>query len=91
LKKDPVFVKSVYHSCDKPTCPKCFGFGWADNISLFDYREEFGFLECVVICQLVGCLFRTHCSAELGLILEEELGMNDKVGFRACLKEVGSV
>jgi hypothetical protein len=53
--------------------------------------RSFGFLECVVICQLVGCLFRTHCSAELGLILEEELGMNDKVGFRACLKEVGSV
>jgi len=29
LKKDSVFVKSVYHSCDKPTCPKCFKFGWA--------------------------------------------------------------
>jgi len=29
LKKDSIFVKSVYHSCDKPTCPKCFKFGWA--------------------------------------------------------------
>jgi hypothetical protein len=29
LKKDSVYVKSVYHSCDKPTCPKCFKFGWA--------------------------------------------------------------
>ena len=29
LKKDSVFVKSIYHSCDKPTCPKCFKFGWA--------------------------------------------------------------
>jgi hypothetical protein len=29
LKKDSVFVKSVYHSCDKPTCPKCFKFGWS--------------------------------------------------------------
>ena len=29
LKKDSVYVKSVYHSCDKPTCPQCFKFGWA--------------------------------------------------------------
>jgi hypothetical protein len=29
LKKDSVFVKPIYHSCDKPTCPKCFKFGWA--------------------------------------------------------------
>jgi hypothetical protein len=29
LKKDSVFVKPVYHSCDKPTCPVCFKFGWA--------------------------------------------------------------
>jgi hypothetical protein len=29
LQKDSVFVKSIYHSCDKPTCPLCFKFGWA--------------------------------------------------------------
>lgn len=29
LKKDSVFVKPIYHSCDKPTCPVCFKFGWA--------------------------------------------------------------
>jgi hypothetical protein len=29
LRKDSVFIKSVYHSCDKPTCPKCFKYGWA--------------------------------------------------------------
>jgi hypothetical protein len=29
LKKDAIFVKPVYHSCDKPTCPKCYKFGWA--------------------------------------------------------------
>jgi len=29
LKKNSVFVKSVYHSCDKPTCPKCYKYGWA--------------------------------------------------------------
>jgi hypothetical protein len=29
LKKDSVFVKPTYNSCDKPTCPKCSKFGWA--------------------------------------------------------------
>jgi len=29
LKKDSVYVRSVYHSCDKPTCAKCFKYGWA--------------------------------------------------------------
>ena len=29
LKKDSVFVKPVYHSCDKPTCPICMKLGWA--------------------------------------------------------------
>jgi hypothetical protein len=29
LKKNSVFVKPIYHSCDKPTCPICFKFGWA--------------------------------------------------------------
>ena len=29
LEKNSIFVKSVYHSCDKPTCPKCFKYGWA--------------------------------------------------------------
>lgn len=29
LKKDSILVKPIYHSCDKPTCPKCFRFGWA--------------------------------------------------------------
>ena len=29
LKKNSIFVKPIYHSCDKPTCPICFKFGWA--------------------------------------------------------------
>jgi hypothetical protein len=29
LEKDSVFVKPIYHSCDKPTCPICFKYGWA--------------------------------------------------------------
>jgi hypothetical protein len=29
LPKNSVYVRSVYHSCDKPTCSKCFKYGWA--------------------------------------------------------------
>ncbi len=29
LAKDSVFVKPIYHSCDKPSCPVCFKYGWA--------------------------------------------------------------
>lgn len=29
LPKDSIFVKPIYHSCDKPTCPKCYKYGWA--------------------------------------------------------------
>jgi len=29
LEKNSVFVKPIYHSCDKPTCPVCFKYGWA--------------------------------------------------------------
>ncbi len=29
LAENSVFVKPIYHSCDKPTCPICFKYGWA--------------------------------------------------------------
>ena len=55
LKKDAVFVKSVYHSCDKPTCPKCFKFGWAVReatrmaIRLKEASNRFGLVEHIVV------------------------------------------
>ncbi len=54
LKKDSVFVKSVYHSCDKPTCPKCFKFGWAVREAsrmekrLQDASNSLGLIEHIV-------------------------------------------
>ncbi len=42
-------------------------------VSMYEYKEGFGYLESVVICQLVGCLFRNQCSVELGFISEETL------------------
>ena len=29
LPHNAIFVKPIYHSCDKPTCPVCFKYGWA--------------------------------------------------------------
>jgi hypothetical protein len=54
LKKDSVFVKSIYHSCDKPTCPKCFKFGWATREAfriegrLREASKTFGLVEHVI-------------------------------------------
>jgi len=54
LKKDSVFVKSIYYSCDKPTCPKCFKFGWAVREAsrmekrLQEASESYGLVEHIV-------------------------------------------
>jgi hypothetical protein len=54
LNKNSVFVKPVYHSCDKPTCPKCFKFGWAVREAtrmecrLQDASKRFGLIEHIV-------------------------------------------
>jgi hypothetical protein len=55
LKKDSVFVKSVYHSCDKSTCPKCYKFGWAVREAtrlerrLQEASKRFGLVEHIVV------------------------------------------
>ena len=54
LPKASVFVKSVYHSCDKPTCPKCFKYGWATREAgriearLKEASKRFGLVEHIV-------------------------------------------
>ena len=54
LPKDAVFVKSVYHSCDKPTCPVCFKYGWAVRqatrmeMRLKEASKRFGLTEHIV-------------------------------------------
>ena len=54
LPKDAVFVKSVYHSCDKPTCPVCFKYGWAVRQAtrmearLKEAARRFGLVEHIV-------------------------------------------
>jgi hypothetical protein len=48
---------------------------------MFDYRKDFGYLETVAICQLVGCWFRSQCSLELGFVCEEDLEQDDELSF----------
>jgi hypothetical protein len=54
LPKDAVFVKSVYHSCDKPTCPVCFKYSWAVRQAtrmearLKEAARRFGLVEHIV-------------------------------------------
>jgi hypothetical protein len=48
-------------------------------VSIFDYKEDFGYIASVVICQLVGCLFRSQCSVELGFVSEEDLENGEEI------------
>ena len=60
LKKNSVFIKPIYHSCDKPTCPKCFKFGWAVRAAsrmqrrLEDASKQFGLVEHIVASVPIG-------------------------------------
>ncbi len=55
LPKDSVFVKSVYHSCDSPLCPKCYKYGWAVREAgrvearLKEASKRFGLAEHIVV------------------------------------------
>ena len=44
------------------------------NVGVFSFREGFGYLELISICQFVNSLFRRLGSVELGFVSEEELG-----------------
>jgi ssDNA-binding Zn-finger/Zn-ribbon topoisomerase 1 len=54
LPKDSIFVKSVYHSCDSPLCPKCYKYGWAVREAgriesrLKEASKRFGLVEHLV-------------------------------------------
>lgn len=49
-----IFVKKVFHSCDKPTCPVCFKHGWAvreaSNMEsrLEEFSKKYGQVEHIV-------------------------------------------
>src|SRR3990170_5347954 len=49
-----VYVKKVFHSCDKPSCPKCFKHGWAVReahkieVRLAEASRRFGLVEHII-------------------------------------------
>jgi hypothetical protein len=55
LAKNSVFIKSVYHSCDNPLCPKCYKYGWATREAgriearLKESSKRFGLIEHIVV------------------------------------------
>lgn len=52
--KDTVFFKSTFFSCDKPSCPKCYRYGWAVREArsiearLKEASKRFGLVEHIV-------------------------------------------
>jgi hypothetical protein len=65
LIKNAVFVKSVYCSCDKPTCPVCFMFGWAVRqasrmeAKLKEYSKKYGLVEHIVASPPINLFDKT--------------------------------
>ena len=55
LEKDAVFVKPIYHSCDKPTCPICYKHGWSVREAgrmekrLLEASKRLGLIEHIVV------------------------------------------
>lgn len=59
-----IFFQAV-KICDDIMC--------AYSLGVFEFKQDFGFLECVTACQFVNGLFRSLGSVEVGIISEEEL------------------
>ena len=49
-----VYAKPIFHSCDKPSCPKCYRYGWAVREAgkiearLIEASKRFGLVEHIV-------------------------------------------
>ena len=52
--KGKVYVRKVFHSCDKPSCPVCYKYGWAVRLAgkiearLAEASKRFGLVEHIV-------------------------------------------
>jgi hypothetical protein len=49
------------------------------NVGMFDFRDDFGYIERVTVCQSVNSLFRSLGSVELGFVSEEELENGEEI------------
>ena len=49
------------------------------NVGMFNFKDDFGYLELVTVCQFVSSLFRDLGSVELGFISEEDLEKGEEI------------
>ena len=49
------------------------------NVGMFSFKDGFGYLMCVTVCQFVNCLFRGLGSIKLGFVSEEELESGEEI------------
>jgi hypothetical protein len=49
------------------------------NVGMFEFKDGFGYLELVTVCQFVKSLFRRLGSVELGFVSEEDLEKSEEL------------
>jgi hypothetical protein len=49
------------------------------NVGMFEFKDGFGYLELVTVCQFVNSLFRDLGSVKLGFVSEEDLEKGEEV------------
>ena len=49
------------------------------NVGMFGFKEGFGYLEFVTVCQFVASLFRSIGVVELGFVSEEDLEKGEEI------------
>lgn len=49
------------------------------NVGMFSFKDGFGYLELVTVCQFVNSLFRSLGSIKLGFVSEEELESGEEI------------
>jgi hypothetical protein len=49
------------------------------NVGMFEFKDGFGYLERVTVCQFVNSLFRSLGSVELGFVSEEDLEKGEEI------------
>jgi hypothetical protein len=49
------------------------------NAGMFSFKDGFGYLGCVTVCQFVNSLFRSLVTIELGYVIEESLEADEEI------------
>ena len=54
------------------------------TVSMFSFKNGFGYLELITICHFINSLFRALSSVELGFISEEDLEKGEEISIMNC-------